>query len=145
VKVEKIYAEKNQKIYWQGKSLENKEEIIAIIEDNDNNKVEVSTDIIGSNYISLNAEDMEDLVAGSGQIYMIRKYYSSLQEVADDGGSVDTEYISMKIPIEIISNKIKSDENDEDNDDENDIVNDDKVSEDDVIDNDDENDKDDEN
>lgn len=114
VKVEKLYAEKNQKIYWQGKSLENKEEVIAIIEDNDNNKVEVSTDIIGSNYISLNAEDMENLVAGSGQIYMIRKYYSSLQEVADDGGSVDTEYISMKMPIEIISNKTKSDKDKED-------------------------------
>jgi hypothetical protein len=57
---------------------------------------------------------MEELVAGSGQIYMIRKYYSSLQEVADDGGSVDTEYISMKMPIEIISNKTKSDKDEED-------------------------------
>ena len=100
--INKINADKSLKVKWIGKPLDSKETMTLTIEDNDNNTTIISTDIIGSTYITVNPKDMETLVKGKGQIFLSRSYSSSLQEAAEDGGNIYTQYISKKISINIL-------------------------------------------
>ncbi len=91
------------KIKWIGMPLTNNETIICIIEDNDGNSVSSNSDIIGSDYIQINSEDLTNLIEGSGELYLKRTSTIDAKETGDEGGKIYTEYISKKHTIKIKS------------------------------------------
>ncbi|MDD3685963.1 MAG: hypothetical protein PHE56_04260 [Bacteroidales bacterium] len=99
--VKVINANRESNIYWIGNKLEKDETITVIIEDKAGARAEASTDIVGTDYIVVKPDDLQNLVNGDGQIYFQRIKSISTQQAADEGGSIWCEYNSEKIPVRI--------------------------------------------
>ncbi|MBN2778919.1 MAG: hypothetical protein JXR36_14875 [Bacteroidales bacterium] len=104
--IEEIETLKSYEFDFVGKGLEQKEKAFLVIEDSEKNTVTVSSDIVGSNTIKISKNDIENLVSGNGQIYVYRTYTSDLNESADEGGKIYTEYKSKKYGVYIKSPKV---------------------------------------
>ncbi|MDD2386453.1 MAG: hypothetical protein PHP52_06680 [Bacteroidales bacterium] len=103
--IKQIETDANYEIEWIGMPVSQKEEVFVVIEDQENNTVIVSTTIVGSETVKLKSKDMPDLIEGKGQIHVYRTWDSSLQQAADDGGKIYSEYKSKKQSIDIVTNK----------------------------------------
>lgn len=96
-----INGDRESNIYWIGNKLEKNETVTVYIEDNAGNLAQSSTDIVGTDYIVVKPEDLQNLVNGDGQIYFQRVKSVSAQQAADEGGSIWCEYYSEKLPVRI--------------------------------------------
>ena len=103
--INQIETDINYEIEWIGSPISQKEEVFVVIEDQENNTVIVSTTIVGSETVKLSSKDMQNLIKGKGQIHIYRTWTSVLQQAADDGGKIYTEYKSKKQSIDIVTNK----------------------------------------
>ena len=103
--IKQIETDANYEIEWIGMPVSQKEEVFVVIEDQENNTVIVSTTIVGSETVKLKSKYMPDLIEGKGQINVYRTWDSSLQQAADDGGKIYSEYKSKKQSIDIVTNK----------------------------------------
>lgn len=102
VATSQIDADKKSEIAWTGKPLEANETVTLTIEDNEGNKATAYCSVKGSNSVIINPNDMENLIQGKGQIYMNREANINLQQAADDGGSINTDYKSEIIGVNIL-------------------------------------------
>ncbi|MDD4150376.1 MAG: hypothetical protein PHE33_10125 [Bacteroidales bacterium] len=103
--INKIETDTNYEIGWIGMPVSQKEEVFVVIEDQDKNTFIVSTTIVGSETVKLKYSDMQNLIEGKGQIHIYRTWTSVLEQAADDGGKIYTEYKSKKQSIDIVTNK----------------------------------------
>ncbi len=99
--VEIIIADSKTTIYIIGLPLAENETATLVIEDNEGNRAEASSNIVGSDNVVITAEDMQNIVAGKAELYISRTKSVDLSQKADEGGSFYTEYKSKKIAIEI--------------------------------------------
>ncbi len=112
-KIDTLFTEQSQTISWIGTQLTKHETMSITIEGNEDKIISVSTDVIGSNNITLNIDDMKVLVGGNAQYYFTRSYSNSLSQDGEVGGNIAMEYNSSKSPLVIVNNKIENEKVDE--------------------------------
>ncbi len=99
--IDEIIVDKDHNIKWIGQLLMKNETMLCVIEDNEGNTVSATSDIVGSESVKVNAEDMELLIEGNGQIYLERSSYFDAKQAAEEGGQIYTEYKSSEKSIKI--------------------------------------------
>jgi hypothetical protein len=99
--VDIIDADKKTVIHFKGLPLEAGETVYVIIEDNEGNRVDASSDILGSDNIVILPENMQSLVAGTAEVQITRSKNFDLEQKADEGGNFYVEYKSEKISVTV--------------------------------------------
>jgi len=99
--VDDIIADLDYEVKWIGLPLASNESMVCTIEDNEGNIATGGSDIVGSQSVNIDKDDMETLMAGNAEIYLTRTSFVDADEVADEGGKIYTEYKSEKKSVKI--------------------------------------------
>jgi hypothetical protein len=77
--------------------LKNNETMYLYLEDSKNNTASISTSVVGANSIELAADQMNNIVPGQVNIYLVRESSNSLADATHLGGNMYVKYTSKKV------------------------------------------------
>jgi hypothetical protein len=81
--------------------LKNNETVFLYLEDSKNNTASTSTTVVGANSIELSTDQMNNIVPGQVNIYLVRETNNALAEATHLGGNMYTQYTSKKVGLNL--------------------------------------------
>ncbi len=81
--------------------LKNNETVTLYMEDAKNNVSSATTSVVGANSIELPSDQMNNIVPGQVNIYLVRESSNSLSESTHLGGNMFVQYTSKKVGISL--------------------------------------------